>query len=72
MKPPVGTRIEFSDAWGIQRHKGKVVPVETGPNHLCADDDRGVRFYIHVKQLTPASILTAMGILPTGDRHGTV
>lgn len=67
MKPEVGTRVEFVDAWGIQRHSGKVVPVKTDDNHVCVDDDRGVRFYIHTRQIQKSTIvekLIAMGLLP--------
>lgn len=66
-KPPVGTRVAFVDAWGIRRHHGKVVSVQTDANHVCVDDDRGVRYYIHTKQIEQSTVvekLMAMGLLP--------
>lgn len=77
---PVGTRVEFVDAWGLQRYQGRVARVKTDDYHLCVDDDRGVRFYIHTRQIEQSTIvekLMAMGLLPrkstqTETSNGTI
>jgi hypothetical protein len=51
---PVGSKVQFLDAWMRNPSTGTVVNVTTGDHHLCADDTRGIRHYLHTDRITSA------------------
>jgi hypothetical protein len=48
---PVGTQIQFVDAWGNNLTTGKVVAVKCDVFSLCADDARGVRYHLRTDRI---------------------